>query len=168
MKSHPLRVNGGEATGRTTEDSGCLAFRHTSTSKLIPNLTHNFGAQLPLVGWWPIFQLLPSSWGPHSLLAICEHQHVGGCCQAASVPAAAGQTFGRTWMERAPEQVSRRQPTDKLLLSDALLNQKIRNIRRKQQGSFSLSMSANVSRMIYWHVASESIKIQSKCTRVHL
>lgn len=49
MQSHQLGVNHCEVTQRTTEDSGCLASRHTSASKLSPNLTHNIGVQLPLV-----------------------------------------------------------------------------------------------------------------------
>lgn len=53
MQSHTLWVNCCEVTQRTTEDSGCLASRHMSTSKLSPNLTHNIGVQLPLVCRWP-------------------------------------------------------------------------------------------------------------------
>ncbi len=61
MQSHLLTVNRREVTQRTTEDSGCLALRHTSTSKLSPNLTHNIGVQLPLVCRWPAPYLLTSS-----------------------------------------------------------------------------------------------------------
>lgn len=61
MKSDPLTVNCREVTRRTTEDSGCLASRHTSTPKLSPNLTHNVSVQLPLVCRLPALYLLTSS-----------------------------------------------------------------------------------------------------------
>lgn len=101
MQSHPLGVNSCEVTQRTTEDSGCLASRCTSTSKLSPNLTHNVGIQLSLVFRWTAFYLLTSSWFPHILLAICEHQHIGGYSQAGSAPATTSHAF-LGWTERAP------------------------------------------------------------------
>lgn len=84
MQSHPLRVNGGEVTQRTTEDSGCLASRHTSASKLSPNLTHSASVQLPLVCQWAALYLPTSSWSPphhthtYILLAICKRHGRGG------------------------------------------------------------------------------------------
>ncbi|TMS15293.1 Protein sidekick-2 [Larimichthys crocea] len=48
MPSQPLMVNRVEVTQRTIKDSGCLASRHTSTSKFSSNLTHNVGVQFPL------------------------------------------------------------------------------------------------------------------------
>lgn len=100
-QSHPLTVNRGEVTRRSAEDSGCLASRHTSTSKPSPNLTHNVGAQLPLVCRWPALYLLPSSWFPCIRLAVCEHQDRGGCSRLGTVPATASQVY-LGWMQRAP------------------------------------------------------------------
>lgn len=101
MQSHPLRVNGVEVTQRTTEDSGCLPSRHSSTPQLSPNLTHDVGIQLPLVCRWPAFYLLTYSWFPHILLAICEHRDRGDYPLSGTVPATASHVC-LGWMQRAP------------------------------------------------------------------
>lgn len=76
MQSHQLEVNHHEVTQRTTEDSGRLAVRHTSASKVSPNLTHNVGAQLPLVHRCPSLYPLTSSWfPPHPVTCLRAPTH---------------------------------------------------------------------------------------------